>query len=50
MDRSILVGPVAAGFCLCLAGPLAAAQPPTPDAVAEPLPRSGNRLNVYPEG
>jgi sporulation protein YlmC with PRC-barrel domain len=48
MNRSILVGPVAAGFCLCLAGPLAAAQPPTTDAVAQPLPSPTNLSKLKP--
>ena len=48
MNRSILAGSVAAGFCLCLAGPLAAAQLPTTDAVVQPSPSPANHSKLKP--
>ena len=48
MNRSILAGPVAAGFCLCLTGPLAAAQLPTTDAVVQPSPSATNLSKLKP--
>ncbi len=48
MNRPILAGPVAAGFCLCLTGPLAAAQLPTTDAVVQPSPSATNLSKLKP--
>ena len=48
MNCSIVLGLVAAGFCLCLAGPLAAAQPRTTDPVAQPSPSPTNLSKLIP--